>query len=820
MSTITNTDTEVNTERGSQPLRRGEHSVPRITAPNDHDGDEPQETPAASAAGTPLIMELQGQAQTVVVAALQNAEYIQQVRDQIRAAGEAPIFDLRHLLDWTAGDRWAVLGFIAGLDTAYTVRHAEFGEAGDLFLAVLNAMVGDEDVARCGRGVRAAIEAAAMLHHHPQALPAACGRIAQRLADLGVDGYTAYRLQQQAEQLAAEATVQASSGEQAVVRVQTNLPDAPVPGQAVVPEGWLLSAEGIAKGTADNAVVTIPEPMVITRRFTEVDGDAEHLGVAWPRDGRWHEEIVTRLTIAGQRTVIDLAAHGAPVTSTNASTVVDYLAAFETYNLEILPRSRVARQLGWQGAGGGDGFLWGERLLRDNCDTVTPPASADVAPATPQASDIIFRGADEGDGQLAAGYCDGGSFEDWCAAVQPIAQFPKVILGIYAALAPPMLEILNSDNFIVSYAGATSQGKTITLRIAASCWGCPNEKSTTAAIGTWDATRVWFGRAPAVLNHLPLVVDDTKRASKKEIIAQMIYDVASGRGRGRGSVQGLARNDAFRTVMITSGEAPITSFSEDGGTRARVLELWASPFGRADGATAQIVNRINDRVHDHYGHLGPRFVQYLLENRERWADWREQYRQLRQQFADRAGDNSVAARMATHLAAIGMTARLVHEAVEMPWPYRDVVGALWADLTAETPEADRAAVALRHVLSWAHGHREQFHPHFNSSSMTPPSGGWAGRWALDEKDEPYVGFLPHKLNEILQAGGFEPEPIKRLWLDRGWLKVSKGKHQYRTRMGNELPYVVAIKRTAIEQVEGPADANEDGPPRQRMFGGV
>ena len=524
-------------------------------------------------------------------------------------------------------------------------------------------------------------------------------------------------------------------------------------------------------------------------RFTEVDGEAEHLGVAWLRDDRWHEEVVPRLTIAASKTVIELAAFGATVTSNNAGTVVDYLSAFETYNLENLPRSRVAKQLGWQGPEGHDGFLFGEQLLTGGNDATRETTSNRDQPATVR-GDILFRGADEGDSQLAAGYHRAGTFDGWRAAMQPIALFPRVMLAIYSAIAAAMLEVLNSDNCILSFAGATSQGKTITLRVAASCWGNPNEKSTTAAIGTWDATRVWFGRAPAVLNHLPLVVDDTKRASEKKMVAQMIYDVSSGRGRGRGSQAGLARSDAFRTVMIASGEAPITSFSEDGGTRARVLEVWGSPFGKADATTAQIVNRINDAVHDHFGHLGPMFVRYLIGNRDRWPAWREQYRQLRQQFAERAGDNSVAARMAAHLAAIDLTARLLHEAVEMPWEYRDVVSEMWSELTAETPEADRAAVALRHVVSWAHGHHTQFYPQLASSM----GGNVVGRIALDDKDEPYLGFLPHVLDEILDAAGLEPEPIRRLWLDRGWLKVSKGKHQYRTRIGGkELVYLVAIK---------------------------
>ena len=85
-----------------------------------------------------------------------------------------------------------------------------------------------------------------------------------------------------------------------------------------------------------------------------------------------------------------------------------------------------------------------------------------------------------------------------------------------------------------------------------------------------------------------------------------------------------------------------------------------------------------------------------------------------------------------------------------------------------------------------------------------------GRFALDEKEEPYLGFLPHVLDEVLKAGSFEPEPIRRLWLDRGWLKVTKGKHQYRTRIGgNALIYVVAIEKEAIDQVEGPAEEDEE-----------
>jgi hypothetical protein len=45
--------------------------------------------------------------------------------------------------------------------------------------------------------------------------------------------------------------------------------------------------------------------------------------------------------------------------------------------------------------------------------------------------------------------------------------------------------------------------------------------------------------------------------------------------------------------MLSTGEAPATSFTNDGGTHGRVLTLWGHPFGRADETTAPVVQRVN-----------------------------------------------------------------------------------------------------------------------------------------------------------------------------------------------------------------------------------
>ncbi len=803
--------------------------------PDDNDATAPPAepssvTPAGQPCNTPLIVEMGDVRHEIVPVYLAAPGYREEQLGLVRGAPPTPIFDLRHLLAWSDQDRWAALSFISVFEAGrYQARARADAEPQDLLGAVLDALVGDTDVQACGRGVLAAVEAAALAH--PQALEPACTRINRQLRELQVEGYTTTRLLRQAQRLASTSGASSNDrgAEDEAVLVRTVLTDAPVPADAIVPAGWQLSLAGIARSDGQTVREISSAPLVITRRFTAIDGGAESLGIAWFRDGRWHEEIAARTMIATSKSVVELAAFGAPITSNNAADVVQFFADFEAANLEVLPRACVTGQLGWKGEEGRSGFLLGRQLIQVEVAAVAGTMGQDGS-AEAVARAIVFKGADDGDEQLADGFRAAGTFAGWRNAIRGIEAYSRVKLAIYASLSVPLLEIFNAYNFVLSYAGATSQGKTTTLRIAASCWGCPDERSPTSVVGTWDATRVWFVRAPEVINDLPLCIDDTKRARRREEVAQVLYDVTSGRGRGRGSQAGLGRVNTYRTVMLTTGEAPITSFSQDGGTRPRVLELWGSPFHVADWEVqeesdeplepgegvdlGQSITAVNEAILAHHGHAGPAFVRYLIANRQRWSDWRDTYRELRADYEHRAGGNAVAGRMAAHLAVVSMAAVLAQQANVLPWSADDVVNELWDQLTAEAPEADRAAAAVRYVLSWAHGHSEQFEGQVGSHAH-PPAQGWAGRWdgghgVGRESHWTFIGFLPHCLDQVLEEGGFEPEPIKRLWRDRGWLMTSPERgFRYRIRLMGKMCDLIAIRRSAIEEVQGlPEDESQ------------
>lgn len=586
-----------------------------------------------------------------------------------------------------------------------------------------------------------------------------------------------------------------------LARVKSTLDDAPVSDDAVVPMGWRLGPFAVAReqsakddegGTKSTIEVIAPAPIVISGRLANVNDGTEAMRLAWRRDNIWRQATINRDVIANGRELVKVSGLGLPVTSGTSGDIVRYLAAYEAANLSDLPRARVSHQLGWQGERGSDGFLWGRSLIKPDGKEVVEIDLEDVAPADWQQDWLAFRGDNEGDEQLASGYGAAGSFDDWRRAVEAVADYPSVVIALYASLAAPLLEILDCQNFVVDWSHMTSTGKTTVLRLAASVWGAPDERSSAAAMQTWDVTRVWLERAAATLQSIPLILDDTKRARKADFVAQTIYDLVSGRGRGRGSPLGIRRTLTWRTVLLSSGEQRITDFSQDGGTRPRVLELWGMPFGGTDQATGAVVQRLTVALLQHYGHAGPRFVQFLLQRRDQWPKWRDQLRETQQHFLNRAKDNPFAGRIAEPVAVLTLTEALACAALELPWGFRDTASGLWETLAGEASEADRAAAALEYVMSWAVGHQEQF---YGRSGEDMPNGGWVGRW--DNESWKWIGFLPDRLTAILDAKQFDTESTIRLWRDRGWLMLDDdGRRNHRARIGSVSSRMVAILRTA------------------------
>lgn len=600
------------------------------------------------------------------------------------------------------------------------------------------------------------------------------------------------------------------------VRIRDRIPEAPVPTDAVVPSGWALTPHGVFEekphinpetGMAETILTRVaPVPIVISGRLRDVADGTESVRVEWWRDGRWMHATVRRAILASARALVDLADLGFPVTSNTASTVAQFLADLEAANLAVLPRAQVSATLGWQRSDSDvPGFLWGHTLLRP---TVAPVTLGDLDGVAPQQWDreaIAFHGADSGDTQVAAAFHTAGTLTAWQEAIQSVTGYPRAMVALYAALTAPALALLGAPNFIVDWSFTTSTGKTTALRMAASCWGSPDERDVSSVLGTWDVTRTWIERMSAVLNGLPLILDDTKRARKPQLVGQTLYDVASGRGRGRGTPRGMQRAGSWTTVLLSTGESPAVQFTQDGGTRARTITLWGGPFGRPSQETARVVTQLDTALRAHYGHAGPRFVQWLLDHHEDWDAWRALYRSLLSAYQERTADNSVAIRMASYFAAMDVVAQLAHQALDLPWDPTPILEAAWMAAVEESQEADRAAQALAAVVTWAELNSTTFWGRHYSGDYdvahTPP-GGWSGKWDHDD-NWTVCGIAPQRIQEVLTKAGWdatEVDGLIRTWRDREWLDTDSDRKRYtkRMRVGAESPRLVAIRRSAME----------------------
>jgi hypothetical protein len=552
-----------------------------------------------------------------------------------------------------------------------------------------------------------------------------------------------------------------------------------------------MTVDGITRPAERNGVA-IQTPVVLTGRDIDVQRGVELVGLAWRRGGRWQRVTAERKQVANKNTLLDLAGAGLPVHSGTAAALAHFLAEYELANLCRMPAARVTSQLGWQGREGRDGFLWGRVLIT---------AEGESDPDAP---------GDAGDEQLGAGFHRGGTFRGWREAVSLIEPFPRVRLALYLAFVPPLLPVVQADNFAADFAGPTSGGKTTALAVAGSVWGRPERAAGSGTVmADWNSTGTWKERAAVVLNHLPFLVDDTKTLRFGDEVAQTIFAFTQGRSRGRGTTQGVALQQSFQSVLLTSGEQPLASFGEHGGIRPRILTLWGTPFGETSTAVGAVVTALRHGVTRNYGHAGPRFVRRLAADRSHWPTLRRYFADLVEEYTALAGNNAVAGRMASHFAAITTASRLVHKFIKMPWEWEDPILPLFGELTAEAAEADRAAAALRHAVGWAVAHRQDFFC-AGRPATDQPSGGWMGRWERDGGDNPalagatwpWIGFMPHVLKRVLGEGGFEPDSTLRNWKDRGWLKCTDGRSQFRSKLGHETAWLVAVRREAVKTVGG------------------
>lgn len=539
----------------------------------------------------------------------------------------------------------------------------------------------------------------------------------------------------------------------------------------VIPKGFEEREEGlyfVPSNEEKPPVFICSEYVRITGRYENITDGTEGLIVSWFHDNKWKKLERSRDNFMVQRKLVELSALGFPVSSLNQRLMVQYLTAFERANLENIPVEKASEQMGWCE----DGFLLGNEFIGSGS--------------------LSFVSSDKGEEQFAKHYTSKGDIQSWLNMIEAIKRYPKVIAGVYASFASPLIALFDSKPFIFEWSGETSKGKTTAQKIAASVWGKPNENGI---LKRWNSTPVAIERAASLTNHVPLFLDDTKQANPK-YIATSVYHLAGGQGKNRGSINGMQTTKTWGNVIFSTGEQKITSFSRDGGSSARVFSLDGLPFGAANDETYNLVRKIERVLKKHYGLAGKMFIQYILDNKRKWQEWEDYFNQQTDYYAKIAKGNTVSQRLAEHMGIIDLASILFHKCFNQKYKAEKEMIKLWEGIISDNQETDRPKQALEDVISWVSSEENRLYTRDGETIFKPSD--CIGKWNEAKSED--LCLYPVKLENFLKTQGYEPSAILKSWAERNWIVTSSGRMKKKVSVKNVKEWMYVLKIDIINSL--------------------
>lgn len=342
---------------------------------------------------------------------------------------------------------------------------------------------------------------------------------------------------------------------------------------------WLAADDGIRTFNKDydNEVVVCYHPILPIGRLRNLETGEEQIRLAYKRNHRWTEITVPKDIISSASKIVSLSKLGVSVTSENAKLLVKYLSDVENLNDDEIPVQRSSAKLGWIG----EGFL-------------------------PYDTEIIFDG-DMAFGQVYESVREHGSWQEWLDHVKALRRTgrPEIKFSLAASFASILVSRLGALPFIVDLWGETEGGKSVSMMLAASIWANPDNNQY---IGDFKTTDTQLEIRADLLNHLPLMLDDTSKTSSRirDNFEGVVYDLCSGKGKSRSNKElGIRRENRWKNTILTNGERPLSSYVSQGGAINRILEI------ECGEKVFQDPQRTAELLKKNYGFAGKRFVQVI-----------------------------------------------------------------------------------------------------------------------------------------------------------------------------------------------------------------
>lgn len=342
---------------------------------------------------------------------------------------------------------------------------------------------------------------------------------------------------------------------------------------------WIAGDDGIYTFNKDysNDVLVCYHPILPVMRMKNLETGEEQLRLAYKRNHKWSEITVQKDMVSSANKIVALSKLGVSVTSENAKLLVKYLSDVENLNDNEIPVQMSSAKLGWIK----DGFI-------------------------PYDTEIVF----DGDTQFKSVFesiKSHGNKKLWIDYVKQLRKTGRIEVKfmLAASFASVLVQKVGALPFIVDLWGETEGGKTVALMLAASVWANPADNQY---IGDFKSTEVQLEVRADMLNHLPMMLDDSSKVSARirDNFEGFVYDLCSGKGKSRSNKElGIRRENRWKNVIVTNGERPLSSYVTQGGAINRILEIECKDHVFKDPQDVIEVLKKN------YGYAGKLFVKII-----------------------------------------------------------------------------------------------------------------------------------------------------------------------------------------------------------------
>nr|DAS46199.1 MAG TPA: active helicase ring shaped helicase [Caudoviricetes sp.] len=500
---------------------------------------------------------------------------------------------------------------------------------------------------------------------------------------------------------------------------------------------WNATERGILKPNSDEYACY--HPILPVERLKNIETGAEQIKLAYKRNGTWHEIVVPKSLIASASKIVALAEQGIAVTSENAKLLVKYLSDVENQNDNFIKIKRSTSKFGWL-----------------NKDFI------------PFDGDIIFDG-DMKFKQVSESVTTQGSYTTWLDHVRTVRARKRIEskFCLAASFASVLVAPLRGLPFFVDLWGGTEAGKSVALMLAASVWANPDEN---AFIGDYKSTETALEAKADILNHLPMLLDDTSNQNRRlaENFESLVYVLCSGKGKTRSNKDiGINRESRWKNCIITNGEKPLTSYVNQGGAMNRILEISCDGYIFEDPRLTASVAKNN------YGYAGRDFIKILKEIGV------EGITEIQKSFLDELDNDEKMQKQSLSLSIVLTADKIATDYIFKDGEYIDIEEA--KQVLIDKNELSDNERCYRFILDRVVANRGRFDPRNENIEQ----------WGVIEDN--YVLMISTALSRLCKEEGYSRLSFLKWANDKGLIQGNSGRYDFTKKINGICVKYVKIK---------------------------